>query len=144
MTKINQEVLLQDTSKGLTINEGISIYARLAQFASHPPSTKKLNEAKAKSETPQGKVDKNGKALKFSRDLESDWTVKNDVAYFGSKGHAPVDVKQGFILANAITDASHHDSPNLPLCFAQRSHTKEPIKKEFMVFPIKDFPNRIN
>ena len=107
MTKINHGVLLQFTSKGLTINEGIAIDVRLVQSASHPLSTAKLQEAKTKSETPHGKVDKNGKALKFSRDLGSDWTVKNDVTHFGLKEHASVDVKQGFVLATEITPASH-------------------------------------
>jgi IS5 family transposase len=73
MSEINHEVLMQFTSKGLTINEGIAIDARLVQSVSHPLSKEKLEEAKAKSETPHGKIDINGKALKFSRDLESDW-----------------------------------------------------------------------
>jgi len=38
MAKINSAVLLQFTSKGLTINEGIAIDARLVQSASHPLS----------------------------------------------------------------------------------------------------------
>ncbi|MFH1974148.1 MAG: transposase [Pseudomonadota bacterium] len=84
-----------------------------------------------KKQTPEGNVDKNGKALKFSRDLESDWTVKNDVAHFGLKEHASVDVKQGFVLATEITPASHHDNPYLPLCVAGSCHTEEPIKKAF-------------
>jgi len=88
MSEINHEVLMQFTSKGLTINEGIAIDARLVQSASHPLSTEKLEEAKAKSETLQDKVDKNGKPLKCSRDLESDWVMKNSVAHFGLKAHA--------------------------------------------------------
>ena len=111
MSEINHEVLMQFTAKGLTINEGIAIDARLVQSASHPFSNEKLQEAKVKSETPEGKVDINGKALKFSRDLESDWTVKNDVAHFGLKEHASVDIKQGLVLATEITSTSHHDSP---------------------------------
>lgn len=66
MNAINHEVLMQFTSKGLAINEGIAIDARLVQSASHPLSTEKLGEAKAKSEAPEGKVDKNGNPLKFS------------------------------------------------------------------------------
>ena len=83
MSEINHEVLMQFTAKGLTINEGIAIDARLGKSASHPLSTEKREEAKAKSETPQGKVDKNGKPLKCSRDLESDWVMKNNVVHFG-------------------------------------------------------------
>lgn len=148
MSEINHEVLMQFTSKGLTINEGIAIDARLVQSASHPLSNDKLQEAKAKRETPQGKVDKNGKSLKFSRDLESDWTVKNDVALYGIKEHASVDIKQGFVLATEMTPASHHDSPYLPLCVAGSCHnlkvtrTKEPIKKVFADKGYFGKPNR--
>jgi IS5 family transposase len=142
MSEINHEVLMQFTSKGLTINEGIAIDARLVQSASHPLSNEKLQEAKVKSETPEGKVDINGNALKFSRDLESDWTVKNDVAHFGLKEHASVDIKQGLVLATEITSASHHDSPYLPLCVAGSCHTKEPIKKVFADKGYFGKPNR--
>jgi IS5 family transposase len=142
MSEINHEVLMQFTSKGLTINEGIAIDARLVQSASHPLSNEKLQETKAKSETPEGKVDINGKALKFSRDLESDWTVKNDVAHFGLKEHASVDIKQGFVLATEMTPASHHDSPYLPLCVAGSCHTKEPIKKVYADKGYFGKPNR--
>jgi hypothetical protein len=51
----------------LTINEGIAIDARLVQSASHPLKSEKLQEEKLKKETPEGKLDKNGNALKFSR-----------------------------------------------------------------------------
>ena len=142
MSEINHEVLVQFTAKGLTINEGIAIDARLVQSASHPLSSDRLQEEKAKRESPQGKVDKNGKALKFSRDLESDWTVKNDVALFGLKEHASVDVKQGFLLAMEMTAASHHDSPYLPLCVAGSCHAKEPIKKVFADKGYFGKPNR--
>jgi IS5 family transposase len=142
MSEINHEVLMQFTSKGLTINEGIAIDARLVQSASHPLSNEKLQEAKVKSETPEGKVDINGKALKFSRDLESDWTLKNDVAHFGLKEHASVDIKQGLVLATEITSASHHDSPYLPLCVVGSCHTKEPIKKVYADKGYFGKPNR--
>jgi len=142
MSEINHEVLIQFTSKGLTINEGIAIDARLVQSASHPLSTEKLEEAKAKSETLQGKVDKNGKPLKCSRDLESDWVMKNNVAHFGLKEHASVDIKQGFVLSTVMTAASHNDSPYLPLCVAGSCHTKEPIKKVYADKGYFGKPNR--
>jgi IS5 family transposase len=139
---INHELLSQFAAKGLTINEGIAIDARLVQSASHPLSNEILQKEKAKSKTPQGKVDKNGKALKFSRDLESDWTVKNDVAHYGIKEHASVDVKHGFVLSTEMTPASHHDSPYLPLCVAGSCHTKEPIKKVYADKGYFGKPNR--
>lgn len=133
---------MQFTSKGLTINEGIAVDARLVQSASHPLSTEKLEEAKAKSETTQGKVDKSGKALKLSRDIEADWVVKNNVAHFGWKEHASVDIKQGFVLSTVMSAASHHDSPYLPLCVAGSCHTKEPIKKVYADKGYFGKPNR--
>lgn len=142
MRIINHELLSQFAAKGLTINEGIAIDARLVQSASHPLSNEILQKEKAKSKTPQGKVDKNGKALKFSRDLESDWTVKNDVAHYGIKEHASVDVKHGFVLSTEMTPASHHDSPYLPLCVAGSCHTKEPIKKVYADKGYFGKPNR--
>jgi IS5 family transposase len=139
---INHELLSQFAAKGLTINEGIAIDARLVQSASHPLSQKNLEEKKKKRETPKGKLDKNGNPLKFSRDLESDWTVKNNVALYGIKEHASVDVKHGFVLATEITPASHHDSPYLPLCVACSCHTKEPIKKVYADKGYFGKPNR--
>jgi hypothetical protein len=111
MTWINNEVLQQFSRKGLTINEGIAIDARLIESASRPLSEEELEERKEKRTTPEGQVDKNGQPLKFSRDLESDWTVKGDIPHFGLKEHASVDTENGFILATELTPASHHDSP---------------------------------
>lgn len=142
MRMINHELLSQFASKGLTINEGIAIDARLVKSASHPLSKEKLQEEKAKRDTPEGKADKNGKTLKFSRDLESDWTVKNEVSHFGLKEHASVDTRYGFVLSTEMTPASHHDSPYLPLCVAGSCHTKEPIKKVFADKGYFGKPNR--
>jgi transposase, IS5 family len=105
--------------------------ARLVKSASHPLSQKKLEEEKKKRELPEGKLDKNGNILKFSRDLESDWTVKNDKPHFGLKEHSAVDVHHGFVLTKEITPASFHDSPYLPLCVAGSCHTDKPIKKVY-------------
>ena len=131
MRMINHELLSQFASRGLTINEGIAVDARLVKSASHPLSQQKLEEERKKSETPEGKLDKNGNILKFSRDLESDWTIKNDVPHFGLKEHAAVDTHYGFVLATEMTPASHHDSPYLPLCVAGSCHTDKPIRKVY-------------
>ena len=139
---INHELLSQFASKGLTINEGVAIDARLVQSASHPLKAEKLEEEKLKKQTPEGTVDKNGKPLKFSRDLESDWTVKNNVPHYGLKEHAAVDTNYGFVLATELTPASHHDSPYLPLCVAYSCHTNEPIKKVFADKGYFGKPNR--
>ncbi len=131
MRLVNSELLNQFADKGLTINEGVAIDARLVKSASHPISKEKLEEEIQKRQKPSGNLDKNGNTLKFSRDIESDWTIKNDTPHFGLKEHAAVDTNYGFVLATEITPASHHDSPYLPFCVAASCHTNEPIKKVY-------------
>ena len=129
MAWINNEVLQQFARKGMTINEGIAIDARLIESASHPLSNDELKKEQEKRDTPEGQVDKNGKPLKFSRDLESDWMTKDgDPPFYGLREHASVDVNNGLLLATELTPASHHESPYLPLCAAASCHTEEPIK----------------
>ena len=131
MRRINNELLTQFAAKGLAINEGVAVDARLVKSASHPLSKERLEEEKQKRKTPAGNLDKNGNILKFSRDLESDWTVKNDIPHFGLKEHAAVDTRYGFVLATEMTPASHHDSRYLPLCVAGSFHTQSPIQKVY-------------
>lgn len=131
MRMINNELLKQFAAKGLAINEGVAIDARLVKSVSHPISKEKLEEEKQKRNKPGGNLDKSGNILKFSRDLDSDWTIKNDVPHFGLKEHASVDTCYGFVLATEMTPASHHESPYLPFCVAGSCHTKEPIKKVY-------------
>ena len=90
MIKINSEVLKQFNKKGLSINEGIAIDARLVQSASRPISNDQIKELREKRQTLEGKLDKNGNPLKFSRDLKSDWVVQNDDPHYGLKEHALV------------------------------------------------------
>ena len=142
MRLINNDLLSQFADKGLTINEGIAIDARLVRSASHPISTETLKKERGKRRTPKGKLNKKGKPCKFSRDCESDWTVKNDTPHYGLKEHASVDTRYGFVLATEITPASHHDNPYLPLCVAGSCHTKEPIKKVYADKGYFGEPNR--
>ena len=95
MDQINSEILRQFEKKGLNINEGVAIDARLVKSASRPVSNEKLNELREKSNSPDGNLDKNGKPKKFSRDLESDWTDMKDDPLYGLKEHASVDVNHG-------------------------------------------------
>ena len=78
----------------------IAIDARLVKSASHPISNAEIEELKIKNNTPGGKLDKKSKPKKFSRDLELNWTIKNDTPHFGLKEHAAVDTNHGFILAS--------------------------------------------
>jgi IS5 family transposase len=142
MNKINSVVLQQFARKGLTINEGVAVDARLVQSASHPLSNEEIEKERLKQDTPEGNLDKNGRTLKFSRDLESDWTVKNEKPHYGLKEHAAVDSRYGFLLASELTPASVHDSIYLPYLVAASCHTQEPIRKVYADKGYHGEPNR--
>jgi IS5 family transposase len=133
MNIINNLVLQQFSQQGLSINEGVAVDARLVQSASHPISNEDIKKQREKRDTPEGKLDKNGNLLKFSRDLESNWIVKNDKPHYGLKEHASVDINYGFVLSTELTPASVSDSIYLPYCYcvAASCHTEEPIKKVY-------------
>lgn len=142
MIKLNNEVLQEFAIRGLSINEGIAIDAKLVKSASKPISSDELRQLKEKSNRAEGKLDKNGKLLKFSRDLESDWTVKDDEPHYGLKEHASVDVRNGFILATTMSPASVHDTNYLPYLTIASCHTEDPIKKVYADKGYYGEPNR--
>jgi hypothetical protein len=109
------------------MNEGIAIDARLVKSARRPISNTEVRKRKEKSDSPEGNVHKHGNALKFSRDLESDWTIKNDTPHYGLKEHTSVDVESGFVLATTLPPASEHDSTYLPYLTIASCHTNDPI-----------------
>ena len=143
MIKLNNVVLQEFAKQGLIINEGIAVDARLVKSASSPMSNDNLKEYKEKRNTPEGKLDKKGNPLKFSRDVESDWTVKNDKPHYGLKEHASVDVENGFILATTMTPASIHDTNYLPYLALASCHTEDPIEKIYADKGYFGEPNRI-
>jgi len=131
MMELNSAILQQLADKGLSITEGVAIDARLVRSISHPISKEEIGKLKEKKATPEGKLDKTGKSLKYSRDHESDWTVKNNKPHYGLKEHAAVDTTNGFVLATELTPASVNDSIYLPYCVAASCHTEEQIKKVY-------------
>ena len=142
MDQLNSEILRQFEGQGLTINEGVAVDARLVQSASRPLSNDQLKEVREQRNTPEGKLDKNGKTRKFSRDLESNWVVQNDEPHFGLKEHAGIDTNHGFILATAMTPASVHDTNYLPYCTVYSRHTKQSIEKVYADKGYAGQPNR--
>ena len=76
---ITSNILNQFASEGIIINEGIAIDARIVKSASKPLSNKKLDKLKTERSAPGGH-DNTGKPRRFSRDLESNWTIKNIMA----------------------------------------------------------------
>jgi len=143
MIELNNTVLDEFVRRGLIINEGIAVDARLVKSASKPLPKDKLEQLKDKRNTPEGNLDNNGNPLKFCRDSESDWTVKNDKPHYGLKEHASVDVDNGFILAATLTPSSESDSVYLPYLTIASSHTKEPIEKVYADKGYFGKPNRI-
>jgi IS5 family transposase len=142
MRLINNEVLMQFAEKGLKINEGIAVDARLIESASRPISKEQIKKEKERRETPEGSLDKNGKLVKFRRDIESDWTVKNNKPHYGLKEHASVDTENGFVLATELSPASVNDSIYLPYCVIASCHTEEPIKEVYADKGYHGKPNR--
>jgi IS5 family transposase len=142
MIEVNNVVLQEFAKRGLSINEGIAVDARLVKSASKPLSNDELRKLKDKRDTAEGKLDKNGKPLKFSRDTESDWTIKNDEPHYGLKEHASVDVNSGFILATTLTPSSVHDTNYLPYLTIASCHTKDPIEKVYADKGYFGQPNR--
>ena len=142
MAKLNSEVLQDFSRKGFSINEGIAVDARLVKSASKPMSNDEIRKQKEKRSAIEGSVDKDGKPLKFSRDMESDWTIKDDEPHYGLKEHVSVDTENGFVLATTLTPASIHDSKYLPYLALASCHTGDPIE---MVYADKGYygePNR--
>jgi transposase, IS5 family len=129
--ELNNVVLEAFARKGFIINEGIAVDARLVKSASKPLSNDELEALRNRRNTPEGKVDKNGNPLKFCRDSESNWVVKNEKPHYGLKEHASVDVDNGFILATTLTPASESDSVYLPYLTIASCHTKDPIEKVY-------------
>jgi len=142
MIKLNDEVLQEFAKRGLSINEGIAVDARLVKSASRPMSNDDLRKLKEERETAEGKLGKNGNPMKFSRDLESDWVVRNDKPHYGLNEHTSVDVENGFVLATILTPASEHDSNYLPYLTIASCHTEEPINKVYADKGYFGEPNR--
>jgi len=110
LEKIHRELLHQFKVMGFSVESGMAVDARLVKSASRPVSGKKLKELREKRESESGQKDKNGLTLKFQRDVDSDWTVKNGKPVFGMKEHASLDVKSGLVLSSLISRASEHDT----------------------------------
>ena len=70
--ELNSLVLQEFAKRGLSINEGIEIDARLLKSASKPVSKEGLGELKEQRVIPEDKVDKNGNTLKFKGGVKSE------------------------------------------------------------------------
>jgi len=109
--QINSVLLKQFFQQGISINKGVAVDARLVKSASKPISNELIEKLKQEIDTPEGKLDNNDNIKKFTRDHESNWTIKNEEPHYGFKEHASVDTGHGFILSTTLSPASHNDSP---------------------------------
>ncbi len=138
MIKINSELLWQFNQQGLSVNEGIAVDARLVKSASKPVPKDKIKKLKKNV----NKLDKHGSPKKFSRDIDSDWTIKNDKPHYGLKEHTAVDTENGFILSTNLSPSSHNDSKYLPYAVIYSLHTKDKVKKVYADKGYAGSPNR--
>jgi hypothetical protein len=72
MDQINSEILRHFENEGLKINEAIAIDTRLVKSAIRLLRNDEINKLREKKDTSENKHDKNGKSLKFSRDLDNE------------------------------------------------------------------------
>jgi len=121
--KIHQKLLLQFQAMGFSIESGTAVDARIVRSASRPVSSKKLEALREERQHDTERPDR--KPIKFQRDVESDWTVKNDVPYFGMKEHAAIDVESGLIVSTLITTASENETNHLQATVVSGLHGKE-------------------
>jgi IS5 family transposase len=142
MTHINTILLHQFHAHGLTINAGMAVDARLVKSASRPLAKDQLEKLKKESQNPDSKIDKGRSTKRFSRDLDSDWTIKNYKAHYGLKEHAAVDTQHGFILSTILSPASHYDSTYLPMTVCPGIHTADKIKAIYADKGYAGEPNR--
>lgn len=110
MEKVHSELLQQFSRKGYSIEGGMAIDARLVKSSARPKSNEKIKEEKEKRETAEGNLDRKGKPLKFKSDIDSNWTVRDEVPFYGMKEHAAIDVESGLILSTYMSKASEHDT----------------------------------
>ena len=123
--RIHHELLIQFQAMGLSIESGMAVDARIVRSASKPVSTKKLEAFREQRQGDEGQTDLHGNPVKFQRDVESDWVVKNDTPYFGMKEHAAIDVKSGLVVSSLITPASQNDTNHLQAVVVKGLHGEE-------------------
>lgn len=68
-----------------------------------------LENDKAKYITSKKRLDTKGKSLKYARDLDSNWSVRNNEPIFGMKEHTSIDATSSFVLSTCMSKASEYD-----------------------------------
>ncbi len=146
LEQVHHELLEQLNALGFSIESGMAVDARVVKSASRPVSDRKLRELREKRKIKAQMKKKTQKAMRYQRDLDSDWTVKNNKPVFGMKEHASIDVESGLVLSTHISKASDHDTKYFSYVVTKGIHTKElpPVvyaDKGYCGEPNRDFLN---
>lgn len=146
LEKVHHELLNQFDTLGFSIESGMAVDARVVKSVSRPVSDRTLRELREKRKAKAQMRKKSQRAMRFQRDLESDWTVKNNKPLFGMKEHAAIDVESGLVLSTHMTRASEHDTKYFSYVVTKGIHGKKlPSKvyadKGYCGEPNRDFLN---
>jgi transposase, IS5 family len=110
LEQVHRELLCQFSALGFSIESGMVVDARVVKSASRPVGDKKLRELREKRKIRAQMRKKTQRAMRYQRDLDSDWIVKNKQPLFGMKEHAAIDVDSGLVLSTCVSKASEHDT----------------------------------
>jgi transposase, IS5 family len=124
LEKVHHELLNQFDTLGFSIDSGMAVDARVVKSASRPVSDRKLRALREQRKIKAQIRKKTIRAMRFQRDLDSDWTVKNNKPVFGMKEHASVDVQSGLALSSCISKASEHDTKYFSYTVTKGIHGK--------------------
>lgn len=124
LEQIHHELLEQFSVKGCSLESGLAVDARVIKSASRPVADKKLRELREKRKAKARMKKNTQRAMRFERDFDSDWTVKNNNPIFGMKEHASIDVKSGLVLSTCVSRASEHDTNYFSYVVVKGIHEK--------------------
>lgn len=122
LEEIHHELLQQFDTLGFSIESGMAVDARIIKSASRPIPGKKRKVLRGKRKARAQQRKKTQRSMRFQRDLDSDWTVKNNQPVFGMKEHASIDVKSGLVLFTTASRASEHDTNYFQYVVAKSIH----------------------
>ena len=102
--------LLDLENLGLVAHEGKIVDASFVEVP-RQRNSREDNELIKAGETPPAFLEKPAKLSQ--KDLDAQWTKKNNETYYGYKNHVKTDSKSKLITKYTVTDASVHDSQAL-------------------------------
>ena len=110
LEKVHHELLNQFDTLGFSIESGMAVEGRGNEIGQSSYQRQETQRASREAEEPVADEKKTQGAMRFQRDLDSDWTVKSNKPVFGMKEHASLDVESGLVLSTCVSRASEHDT----------------------------------